>query len=74
MLNTASLTPINRSQEHVAIVQTMLQALTDHMRCDLMECDEPKAQALLATAAEVLEGLHTAFDHYRHGNEAALGE
>ena len=66
--------PTNSSQEHVAIVKTMLEALTGHLREDIRQFDEPKAQALFETAAEVLQGLHTAFDHYQHGSEAAMRE
>lgn len=73
MLN-ATLSPLNRSQEHVAVVKTMLEALTDHVREDLTQCDEPRAQALFETAAEVLDGLHTAFARYQRGNEEAMRE
>lgn len=61
-------------EEHVAKVRTMLEALTEELREDLTEFDEPKAQALFETAAEVLQGLQTAFDHYAHGSEAAMRE
>jgi hypothetical protein len=36
--------------------------------------DEPKAQALFETSAEVLDGLRTAFRHYEGGAEAAMRE
>lgn len=74
MLSSQSLSTMNASQEHVAVVKTMLEALTDHLRGDVKQFDEPKAQALFETAAEVLQGLHTAFDHYQHGSEEAMRE
>lgn len=74
MLNNSPFGSTNNAQEHVAVVKTMLEALTDHLREDVSEFTEPKAQALFETAAEVLQGLHTAFDHYQHGNEEALRE
>jgi len=74
MLNSNSLTPMNAAQEHVAVAKTLLEALTDHLRDDLTQFDEPKAQALFETAAEVLQGLHTAFEHYQHGSEEAMRE
>jgi hypothetical protein len=36
--------------------------------------DEPRAQALFETTAEVLSGVRTAFRHYDSGAEAAMRE
>jgi hypothetical protein len=74
MLNNSASSPLDSSYEHVAIVMSMLEALTDHLREDATQFDEPKAQALFETAAEVLQGLHTAFDHYQQGTEPAMRE
>ena len=44
------------------------------MREDTGKFDEPKAQALFETSAEVLQGLRKAFDHYESGAEPAMRE
>ena len=50
----------------------MLGELIDHLRQDTRYFDEPKAQALFETSAEVLQGLRTAFAHYEEGSESAM--
>jgi len=57
---------------HVDNVKAMLGELIEHLRKDIGRIDEPKAQALFETGAEVLEGLRTAFDHYRQGSEPGM--
>jgi hypothetical protein len=57
---------------HVANVKNMLGDLISHLRNDLRQFDEPKAQALFETSAEVLEGLQTAFSHYERGAEPGM--
>jgi hypothetical protein len=52
----------------------MLNDLIMHLREDEGKINEPKAQALFKTAAEVLKGLHKAFDHYESGAESAMQE
>ncbi len=52
---------------HSNHIQEALQELIDHARKDLDRVEEPRFQALLETAAEVLIGLKTAFDHYNKG-------
>ena len=64
--------PMDSAMERVAAAKTMLEALESHLREDLTQFDEPKAQALFETAAEVLGGLHAAFDHYQRGSEPAM--
>jgi len=46
--------------------------LIQHMRRDVQKVNEPKAQALFETSAEVLQGLVTAYEHYEAGKEAAF--
>jgi hypothetical protein len=48
--------------------------LIAHLREDIGKVKEPKAQALFETAAEVLTGLRTAFEHYERGSEEAMRE
>jgi hypothetical protein len=57
---------------HTANVKRMLGELIDHLRGDVRQIDEPKAQALFETSAEVLEGLQTAFTHYEQGSEPGM--
>jgi hypothetical protein len=57
---------------HVANIQQMLTELIDHAREDIDKVSEPKAQELFETAAEVLIGLRTAFEHYERGSEKAM--
>ena len=50
----------------------MLGELVQHLRDDIRQVNEPKAQALFETGAEVLQGLRTAFDHYAAGKEPGM--
>lgn len=42
-----------------------------HIRDDITKVDDPKAQALFETSAEVLNGLITAYEHFERRSEAA---
>ena len=59
---------------HTANIEAALDDLIQHLREDTAKFDEPKAQALFETTAEVLGGLRTAFAHYDSGAEAAMRE
>ena len=50
-------------RHHTQKVQAWLSDLIDHLRQDVQKVDDPKAQALVETSAEVLTGLKTAFAH-----------
>jgi len=56
---------------HTAAVAEQLQALVEHLRGDVTEVSDPRAQALFETAAEVLAGLRTAFVDYGDRNKRA---
>jgi hypothetical protein len=56
---------------HIANVRKEFGELIEHLRDDINKIDEPKAQALFETAAEVINGLDTAFKHYEEKNENA---
>jgi hypothetical protein len=45
--------------------------LIQHVRDDVEKVDDPKAQALFETTAEVLNGLVTAYEHFEQRSEAA---
>lgn len=57
--------------EIVQDLQRKLTTLRDELRNHANAVDDPKCAALCETSAEVLTGLETAFDHYRHKSEAA---
>lgn len=56
---------------HTHQVKERLQSLMDHLREEVANIDEPQAKALFETTAEVLGGLHQAFEDYERKNEAA---
>jgi hypothetical protein len=56
---------------HTANVRKEFRELIEHLRGDINKIDEPKAQALFETAAEVITGLETAFKHYEEKSEEA---
>jgi hypothetical protein len=56
---------------HTANIRKEFRQLIDHLRGDINKIDEPKAQALFETTAEVITGLDTAFKHYEEKGENA---
>jgi hypothetical protein len=62
---------IKRSVRHTANVRKQFRELIEHLRDDICKIDEPKAQALFETAAEVISGLDTAFKHQEEKTENA---
>lgn len=59
------MTPRQRAQQ----ITKMLQQAQQECRANIEQVDDPKAQALFETIAEVLGGAMTALEHYRLGNE-----
>jgi len=57
---------------HTSTVKTMLDELINHLREDTGKFNEPKAQAMFETSAEVLLGIKKAFDDYEKGSESAM--
>jgi hypothetical protein len=49
----------------------MLTELAQHARDDVKQINEPRAQALFETTAEVLDGLARAYTHYDEAAEPA---
>jgi len=66
--------PMDSGRPHAAKIKGCLDDIIDHIRGDLKKVNEPKAQALFETAAEVLIGLRTAVEHYEQQSEAAMTE
>lgn len=63
--------PETDPRHHTQKIQMSLEALIEHLRQDIQKVDEPKAQALFETSAEVLIGLKTAYIHYERRSEEA---
>ena len=57
---------------HAANIERMLTEVIEHVRSDIKRVDNPKAQVLFETSAEVLIGLRTAYQHYQSGSEKAM--
>jgi hypothetical protein len=57
---------------HTAKLREEMRALITHLRHDVNQVSEPRAQALFETSAEVLEGLVKAYDDYDRGQETAF--
>ncbi|HEY2573067.1 MAG TPA: hypothetical protein VGH65_03325 [Verrucomicrobiaceae bacterium] len=56
-------------RHHAVNVQQQLTDLIDHLRSDQLRFQDPKAQALFDTGAEVLTGLRAAFEHFEKSGE-----
>lgn len=63
--------PETDPRHHTSKVKGMLNDVIAHLRQDINKVDEPKAQALFETTAEVLNGLITAYSHYEQHSEQA---
>jgi hypothetical protein len=61
----------NTPQHHTAKIKEMLTGVIEHARSDVDKVDDPKAQALFETTAEVLIGLKKAYEDYEQGTETA---
>lgn len=62
--------PENDPRHHTVKLRGMLDAVAEHAREDIGKIDDPKAQALFETSAEVCGGLVRAFEHYEKGAPA----
>jgi len=72
MQQEANRYPENHPCHHTVKLKSRLEDLAQHMREDVAKIDEPRAQALFETSAEVLGGLIRALDHYERGSERAF--
>ena len=63
--------PASDPIRHTMKTRARLTDLAEHLRGDVEKIDEPRAQALFETAAEVLLGLEHAFADYERGDEPA---
>jgi hypothetical protein len=63
--------PETDPRHHTLKIKSMLGDIVQHTREDISKVNEPKAQALFETTAEVLIGLQKAFSDYEEGSELA---
>ena len=56
---------------HTRKMGALLENVRDHLRADIQRVDEPQFKAMFETAAEVIDGLVTTFQHYEQKNESA---
>jgi hypothetical protein len=64
--------PESDPRHHTSNIKQMLDDVSRHLRQDVQKVDEPGAQALFETTAEVLGGLKTAYEHYETKAEPAF--
>jgi hypothetical protein len=62
--------PADDPRHHTAKLHDMLTAVVQHAREDIGKIEDPKAQALFETTAEVCTGLTTAYEHYEQRQPA----
>jgi hypothetical protein len=67
MENNQSTNPL----DHTAHVKKEFLELIDHLRKDIEIIEDPAAKALFEVAAEVIDGLHKAFEDYEKKDEPA---
>jgi hypothetical protein len=57
--------------DHTTKLKKQFQDLIEHLRADVKKVDDPSAKALFEVSAEVLIGLHKAFEDYERKDEPA---
>ena len=60
-----------RALPHVRKVAELFAQTAKSLRKEIERVSDPQGRAMLETAAEVLGGLHTAFQHYQTAAEEA---
>jgi hypothetical protein len=58
-------------RHHTMKIKQMLADIATHARADVLKVDDPKAQALFETTAEVLLGLIKAYSDFEERREGA---
>lgn len=58
-------------QTHTQKIKSEMDTLIEDLRAGVEDVDDPHAEALFETAAEVIGGLKTAFEHYENKSESA---
>ena len=63
--------PENDPRHHTMRIRGMLADTIQHVREDVSKVEDPRAQALFETTAEVLIGLTKAYEDYEDRSEEA---
>lgn len=63
--------PENDPRHHTIKIKGMLDEAAKHAREDVDKVDDPRAQALFETTAEVLDGLVRSYRHFEERSEPA---
>jgi hypothetical protein len=63
--------PLSDPRYHTSNIRRMLDDLTRHARADVRKVDDPRAQALFQTTAEVLQELARSYEHFERVTEEA---
>ncbi len=63
--------PESDPRHHTIKLKEMLNEVAGHAREDVDKVDDPRAQALFETTAEVVDGLERAFEHFEKKSESA---
>ncbi|MDP5181335.1 hypothetical protein QOZ88_01675 [Blastococcus sp. BMG 814] len=63
--------PESDPRHHTIKIKRMLRDTADHAREDVAKVDDAQARALMETTAEVLLGLHKAYEDYEQQSERA---
>jgi hypothetical protein len=63
--------PEDDPRHHTAKIKAMLREVAEHARQDVRKVDDPKAQALFETTAEVLNALAITHEHFERRTEPA---
>ncbi len=66
--------PEGDPRRHTARIKGILSDTINHLRDDVGKVEDPRAEALFETTAEVLGGLLKAYEHYERGSEEAWRE
>lgn len=63
--------PESDPRHHTIKIKGLLSDVVQHAREDVGKVNDPRAQALFETTAEVLRGLVTAYEHFEQHSEQA---
>ncbi len=63
--------PEDDPRHHTSSIRRMLREAMGHAHEDVAKVNEPHAEALFETTAEVLGGLVSAYDHFEQRSETA---
>lgn len=59
------------AREHVSQIKQHLDHTLEHRKAGARSAEDPRAQAVFETGAEVLQGYRTAIEHFEQRSEEA---